>query len=526
MNDGVPLSARSFDEVSARSFDEVSARSLDEPASRRHAAAPMDALNVFAPLDPAHARHLALVAPGVAWTFADLVDLSRALAARLADRGVSTGSRVAFRASPSPEVLLVIVTLASMGATLVPIHPRLSPAEVRVLIDVTRPDVVLDDADRLLPSSAEMHTWRAAIAPQLSSRAPEMFAPPFAVVTTSGTTGRPKGAVLSRRAVIASAEASAKNLGWETDDRWLLAMPLAHVGGLSIITRCLHARRTVVLLPRFEPRLVLDAIRDLGVTLLSVVPAMLHALFEADAEGVLSRPRAILLGGAAAPKALLEECERRHARVLTTYGLTEACSQVTSQSPAPSAIRRGSGAPLPGVEVRIASNETPDTAPLPPNKTGRILIRGPVLFDGYLRPDGSVDPARTEDGWFETGDLGELDETGSLHVHVRRTDLIVTGGENVYPAEVEQAIERLPGVRKAAVFGVPDPRWGQLVAAAIEADPGISTTTLESRLTTTLAPFKRPRRWLVVPELPVTASGKLQRGSLLELFAASLRPPE
>ena len=484
----------------------------------------MDALSVFSPMDADTSRRIALLGPRVAWTYGELGDLARALAARLSDRGVTLGSRVALRAAPSPEVFLAIVTLAAMGATLVPIHPRLSPAEARVLVDVTRPDVVLDDADRLLPSTFEVQDWRAVVTPApASTRAGAADAAPFAIVTTSGTSGRPKGAVLSRRAMIASAEASAKNLGWQPDDRWLLCMPLAHVGGLSIVTRCLHARRAVVMLPRFEPRAVLDAIRDHEVTLLSVVPTMLDALFEADTEGVLARPRAILLGGAAAPKPLLDECARREVRVLTTYGLTEACSQVTCQSPRADARRAGSGAPLPGVEVRIASTATEATDALPPNETGRILIRGEVLFDGYLRPDG-IDPARTADGWFETGDLGELSESGSLHVHVRRTDLIVTGGENVYPAEVEQALERLPGVRRAAVFGVPDARWGQLVAAAIEADLGTSTLKLTDLLATTLAPYKRPRRWAVVTELPLTSSGKVQRGSLAERFGPSLRP--
>ncbi|MFO0586258.1 MAG: o-succinylbenzoate--CoA ligase [Polyangiaceae bacterium] len=506
-------------------------RAPDGAEGRLHAPAPMDALSLFSPMDAEESRRLALVAPGAAWTFGEMSELARALAARLEDRGVTRGSRVALRAAASPEVLLTIATLAAVGATIVPIHPRLSPAEARVLVDVTRPDAVLDDTDQLLPSPSEVQDWRAAVTPvPVSTRsAAEESAPPFAIVTTSGTSGRPKGAVLSRRAMIASAEASAQNLGWEPGDRWLLCMPLAHVGGLSIVTRCLHARRTIVMLPRFEPRAVLDTIRRHDVTLLSVVPTMLDALFEADTDGVLARPRAILLGGAAAPKPLLEECARRGVRALTTYGLTEACSQVTCQSPRePSpregAIRAGSGAPLAGVEVRIASTTTEDTAPVPANVTGRILIRGDVLFDGYLRAGGEVDPARVGDGWFETGDLGELDETGHLRVLVRRTDLIVTGGENVYPAEVEQALERLPGVRRAAVFGVPDARWGQIVAAAIVADPGTSTHKLTDLLSTTLAPYKRPRRWAVVEELPLTSSGKVQRGALAERFGPQLRP--
>src|SRR6185437_8373891 len=174
-------------------------------------------------------------------------------------------------------------------------------------------------------------------------------------VYTSGTTGRPKGAVLSRRAFVASAAASAANLGWRDDDRWLVCMPLAHVGGLSILTRCLAAGRTVVLEPRFDPDAVLAAIDRERVTLLSVVPTMLTALLERPAASALSRLRALLLGGAAAPFSLLETCARRGIPALATYGLTEACSQVTVQRLAqPLRAVPGSGQPLPGVEIRIA----------------------------------------------------------------------------------------------------------------------------------------------------------------------------
>ena len=513
----------------------------------------MDALSLFAPIDPADAQRAALVSPSVTWTFADLALSASALVRRLQARGLGSGARAALRASSSPETFLAIHALASLGVTIVPIHPRLSPAEVRVVLDVTRPDRVLEEAELTLPSPEEIHA--AGAPPFLSGTAESLSlsdtaeslslsgtaAAPFAIVCTSGTTGRPKGAVLSRRAFLAAAVASAQNLGWEDRDRWLLCMPLAHVGGLSIVTRCLVARRTVVMLPRFDPRLVLDAIRAYDVTLLSVVPAMLHALLDADHEGVLQRLRALLLGGAAAPASLLDACAHRGVRALTTYGLTEACSQVTSQAPRDPSIRRaGSGAPLPGLEIRIAPEASPAIAPpapvaastpaaasaaAAPGTVGRILVRGPSLFDGYLRPDGSVDPALSADGFFDTGDLGEIDEEGQLRVHARRTDLIVTGGENVYPVEVEQALERLPGVRRAAVFGVPDERWGQIVAAAIEPDPAAphDIKSLIDVLSTTLAAHKRPRRWAFVETLPLTPSGKLLRAGLADLYGPVLR---
>lgn len=204
----------------------------------------------------------------------------------------------------------------------------------------------------------------------------------------------------------------------------------------------------------------------------------------------------------------------------------------------PSIRESGCGAPLPGFDVRIAGPESDD--PLPTHHVGRILIRGSALFDGYLVASAPADsgdraPSRSAarapvaalspSGFFDTGDLGELDDRGQLHVHVRRTDLLVTGGENVYPIEIEHAIERFPGVRRAAVFGVPDDRWGQVVAAVVEPDPESppNLKQIVDLLSTRLAPHKRPRKWALVDELP-TSSGKLARAGLLALYEGRLRP--
>ncbi len=269
----------------------------------------------------------------------------------------------------------------------------------------------------------------------------------------------------------------------------------------------------MILEPRFDPDAVLAAIVNRQATLLSVVPTMLAALLERDHEGALAGLRAVLCGGAATPWALLEECGRRGVPALTTYGLTEACSQAASQAPrSPYVPERGSGRPLPGVEIRIDA--------------GRIHLRGPTLMSGYFRGEGRAPDTSSfdDDGWLDTGDLGEIDAAGRLHVHARRTDLIVTGGENVYPLEIEQCLEALPGVRRALVFGVPDARWGQLVAAAIEVDSAFDEAALAAAVTARLARHKRPRLIAVVAALAVTGSGKLVRASAAERYAANLRP--
>jgi O-succinylbenzoic acid--CoA ligase len=452
----------------------------------------------------------ALIAAGETLTFAALAARAATCSAALAASGVGPGSRVALIARNGLDTAVVIHAILDLGAVLVPIHPRLTAPEADVLLADASPVLTLREADLpslLLPRAPHPPPARPAPAPA-----------PLAILYTSGTTGRAKGAVLSRRAFVAAAAASAQNLGWTPDDRWLCAMPLCHVGGLSILTRCLLARRAVILEPRFDPDAVLASVIRERATLLSVVPTMLQALLERDAGNALAGLRALLLGGAGAPFSLLEECGRRGIPALTTYGLTEACSQVTVQRPSsPYRPERGSGVPLPGVDLRIVDGDD--------GGVGRIQVRGPTLMDGYFRgPDRPLDPGVDADGWFDTGDLGELDGRGALHVHARRSDLIVTGGENVYPLEIEERLESIPGVRRALVFGVPDERWGQIVAAALELAPGAALDPLAAAAAARMAPHKRPRLACVVDALPLTGSGKLERARVAERYARALRP--
>lgn len=329
-----------------------------------------------------------------------------------------------------------------------------------------------------------------------------------AVLYTSGTTGRARGAVLTRSALLASAQASAANLGWSDDDCWLLAMPVARVGGLSIATRCLAVRRAVALAPAFDAALLPQWIARYRVTQLSLVPTMLAMVLDAHPGWVPpGHLRLLLLGGAAASNRLLARAAERRLPIVVTYGCTETCSQVaaTPYDQRFDAAACGAGRPLPGVQLRVHE--------------GHIQVRGPMLMAGYLGQ-----PPLARDAWFDTGDLGELDAQGFLHLHARRADLIVTGGENVYPVEVERVLEACPGVHAAAVFGVADEVWGQTVAAALVAGahPPSDEALLE-HIVARLAPHKRPRRICFVPSLQHTAAGKLDRLALPALLPA-LRP--
>ncbi|WP_437514762.1 AMP-binding protein [Sorangium sp. So ce1099] len=472
------------------------------------------------------------VGPGGALRFGDLAPAVAAVCARLARAGVGQGARVALVAPNALGTVVVVHALLALGAVLVPIHPRLTAGEAGVLIDDARPDLVLREPELLAlldeaGSGLAAPGDRAPRAAEAAGVVPPDPAGDLAIVYTSGTTGRPKGAVLPRRAFLAAAAGSAANLGVRDDDRWLLCMPLCHVGGLSIVTRCLLARRAVILAPRFEPASVLASIVRDRATLLSVVPTMLLALLEADRDNVLARLRAVLVGGAGAPERALDECARRGVPALTTYGLTEACSQVTVQRPRDPRTREpGSGAPISGVELRVEGAGS--------DGVGRIEVRGPVLFRGYYRgPERAPELLVDGDGWFSTGDLGALDAAGRLHVAARRSDLIVTGGENVYPAEVEHVLASCAGVAGAVVFGVPDERWGQIVAAAIVLDqaapsgaalPPALLDDLAAAVAARLAPHKRPRRLCAAAALPVTPAGKLDRAGAAARFAAALAP--
>ncbi|MFO0605208.1 MAG: AMP-binding protein [Polyangiales bacterium] len=469
-------------------------------------------LSVFAAAREAPTRD-ALVWEGNAWSYATLAAATAAHCDALRALGVGSGARVAVQATNRPATVCSLLALMELGATAVVLHPRLTTAESQAQRDDAAPaiDYAPDDLAH------------AAALPAPTAHAPDDV---LAMLFTSGTSGRAKAALLPRRAFLASARASAANLGWRDDDRWLLCLPVCHVGGLSVLTRSLAARRCVVLHGRFDPAAILASVANDRATLLSVVPTMLRALLDADAAGDLARLRAVLVGGAATPMALLEACAQRRVRALTTYGLTEACSQVTTQrlppAGAPFVARAGSGPALEGVELAVVRD---DGSPCEVGEVGRIRVRGASVMAGYLGH------APLDGGWLDTGDLGSFDAERSLHVAARRTDLIVTGGENVYPAEVEASLCELPGVRAAVVFGEDDPVWGQRVAAAIVRDRTNDPRGDDAWLAAAwpvvvgaMAPHKRPRRACVLEELPARATGKVDRAAVAREAAPRLRP--
>lgn len=395
--------------------------------------------------------------------------------------GLRPGERVALAGLNRPGTAQALGAALRLGLTVVLLNRRLAADELRrqlaaaavrrLLADAEHPAAALADADAL-PAG-----FGAATAAGPCRGALVLF--------TSGTTGAPKAARLGAAAVRAAVAAHVEALRLSPADRWWLPLPLDHVGGAMGVLRCLAAGCGLILPPRF------DAGADLaGATGASVVPTMLARLCERG------RPwpaglRMLLTGGGPLPPALAARSAALGLAPAETYGLTEMGSMAALD-----------GLPVPGARVRADA--------------GRILVAGPMRFDGYEAGGVLAEPAAA---WHATGDLGEIAADGRLRIAGRVAELIVSGGENVAAPEVEAALEAHPAVAEAGVVGLPDPEWGEVVAAAVVARGALDAAELEAHLAARLAGFKRPRRWLLVPALPRTHTGKLRRAALRELFA-------
>jgi O-succinylbenzoic acid--CoA ligase len=500
---------------------------LPDPLARHAAAAP-------------HAP--ALITAERTWTWAELHAWADAVAVRLREVGVQAGDRVALLAGNTPAFVAIVHALPRLEAVLVPLNIRLTPAELawQVADSGARLVIAEEDRQRTDPQLAPMTQLSGAISrmqddgsalvlglssllePQPSALSPQpsppiLLAAPHTIIYTSGTTGRPKGAVLTLGNHWWSAVGSALNLGLHADDRWLAVLPLFHVGGLSILLRSVFYGIPVVLHERFDPVAVNAAIVEHRVTIVSVVAVMLQRMLAAQGEAPFPPwLRCVLLGGGPAPQPLLEACAAHNVPVVQTYGMTETASQAITLAPADALRKLGSaGRPLLPVEVRIVAENGVDA---PPAVVGEICLRGPNVTIGYHnRPDATAEALR--DGWFHTGDLGYLDTEGYLYVVDRRTDLIISGGENIYPAEVEAALLAHPAVAEAGVVGAFDAQWGSVPVAFVVLRPAVTPPDADELIAFVrqrLAAYKTPRRIVFVAELPRTASGKLRRNVLRE----------
>jgi o-succinylbenzoate---CoA ligase len=424
----------------------------------------------------------ALVTEASSVTYAELEAEATWVARRLAAYGLRREGLAALTMHPRREEVVLLHALMKLGAVALPLSPQLTEAERSAILTEERPAVDLNDAAELTQTEADLPLLGEHDMDDLQCR-----------ILTSGTSGTPRPVGLTYGNFLFSAVGSAFNIGVDPDDRWLCCLPLSHVAGLSIVLRSVIYGTTAVLLDGFEIEQVSSTLVNGEISLLSLVPTQLIRLLEAGAD--LSRPRAILIGGGPVPPDALREALDRGANVVQTYGMTEACSQVTTLATADAARKNGSaGRPLLTTHVRI--------------EDGEILVQGPTVSR----------EAVDADEWLRTGDLGHIDEEGFLYVTGRSSDVIVTGGENVMPAEVEAVLLSHPGVGDAAVVGRPDPEWQEAVCALVVLadDAEASEEELRSHCSSSLAGFKVPKQVDFVSSLPRTPSGKLLRGQLPE----------
>jgi malonyl-CoA/methylmalonyl-CoA synthetase len=330
------------------------------------------------------------------------------------------------------------------------------------------------------------------------------------IAFTSGTTGRPKGAMLDHGNLLAGARALVEAWEWTPDDRLLHALPMFHMHGLGAgINGSFTAGASMVVLPRFSPGAVVDALPAYGATMFFAVPTMYALMREAGSLEGLRGLRLLVSGSAPLDPVLFADVAAAAGQApVERYGMSETVMLVSN--PVRGERRAGSvGLPLPGVQLRLADG-------------GAVEVLGPNVFRGYWERMDATAEAFTDDGFFRTGDIGELDEDGYLHLVGRASDLIITAGYNVYPREVEDVVREHPAVLDVAVVGLPDPTWGETVAGfVVLGEPlGAVEAGLTALVDERLAAYKRPRRWIAVDELPRNAMGKVRRDVLRESAAA------
>jgi malonyl-CoA/methylmalonyl-CoA synthetase len=419
--------------------------------------------------------------------------------------GVQKGERVALQAQKSPDAVLIYLACKRLGAVFLPLNPAYTTDEVAFLVGDAEPAVFLDDAG--LAALVERSRTCADNFDDIDMQPDDLAA----LLYTSGTTGRPKGAMLTHGNLTSNAEVLRDLWGFTSDDVLLHALPIFHMHGLFVAINCVLASgSSMIFLPKFDVDAVLDALPRC--TVMMGVPTHYTRLLDDDRldRAVCASMRLFISGSAPMLPATHNAFRQRtgHA-VLERYGMTETA--MLTSNPLDGERRPGTvGLPLPGTDVRIADD-------------GVIEVRGPNVFAGYWRRPELATTEFTTDGWFRTGDIGMFDDGGYLSIVGRAKDLVISGGLNVYPREVEEVIDALPGVLESAVIGVPDPDLGEAVVAVVVAvgDRPLDPETIRAAARERLAGFKVPKRIEIVDALPRNAMGKVEKASLRKSFAST-----
>jgi fatty-acyl-CoA synthase len=435
---------------------------------------------------------------------------SDAWAAAFRAAGLRRGDRVATLTASSPEHVAVLLACAKLGLILLPLSWRLSPPELRYQLEDAEPSLLLVEEGSEELAEATGHPFRSLEETRLATRSVDVAREdvadddPLLLVYTSGTTGKPKGALLTHANCFWTNVGFDLTTGVSADDVVLQVLPQFHVGGWNVQgLLALWKGARLVLERQFDPERALRLIEEKRVTTMMGVPATY--LFMAQQPGFASADLSSLtravVGGAPMPEALLETWAARGAAIVQGYGLTEAAPNVLCLPPEEAVRKLGyAGRPYPFVEVRLASD-------------GELQVRGPNVFPGYWRNPEATAQAFTADGWLRTGDVAECDDEGFYRIKGRLKELYISGGENVYPAEVEAVLHEHPQVADAAVVGVPDERWGEVGLAFVVAE-GVGEEELRDWCLGRLARFKVPKSFRLVEELPRNSMGKVQKDEL------------
>jgi O-succinylbenzoic acid--CoA ligase len=470
------------------------------------------------------------------WTYSQLEQCVNDWAERLQALGLKSGDRVGLLLTNHPRYLIIVHALVKCEAIAVFLNIRQTTSEIDwqiedshtkylVCDEFTQPTansleeqfdnlslVVINSHSQKFPSSNEE---RSLLFPSSSGRAARgegliNLDNIQGIFYTSGTTGKPKAVPLTYQNHFHSAIASTLNLGINADDNWLICMPLFHVGGLAIVWRSVINGTAITLLPKFDEQEVLEALATEKVTLISLVPTMLSRLLQHPQAGNLQKLRGILLGGAPACSKLIEHCLQLNLPIMPTYGMTETASQITTLAAHKVKFKQGSsGLPLFGNQIRIVAE---DHTELPDGAIGQILVRGASVMTGYLNYPESKS---IQDGWLHTGDLGYCDRNGYLYVVSRRSDLIISGGENIYPSEIESILLEHSAIIEACVVGISDREWGESVAAVIVTEVELSLAEVRNFCEQkSLSRYKLPKSIHIWDSLPKSASGKLLRQNI------------
>ncbi|TWT12519.1 o-succinylbenzoate--CoA ligase [Planomicrobium sp. CPCC 101079] len=447
------------------------------------------------------------------WTFSEIDHVAQVYAGKLTAFGLQKNSRVAILAKSKPEFVFMMYACLHIGCEMVMLNERLSAVELAYQLEDSAAQFVLAD-DELIgkiedSNAISFSSIRTGESVEFEMQEEWEQGRTISIMYTSGTTGNPKGVRQTAENHFSSSVSSALNIGISPDDVWLCAMPLFHISGFSILMRSLLYGMGVRLYTKFDAQECAEELQEGTVTHMSVVGVTLERILSVlDEQKMMVSPKfkTMLAGGGPIPVAYIQRAEAYGISVLQTYGMTETSSQTTTLQPADAERKIGSsGKPLFLYKVRI------DGA-MNPGEVGEIHIRGPQVTPGYIGRYSDL-PVQ-EDGWLHTGDIGYLDDEGFLFVVDRRSDLIVSGGENIYPAEIEKVLLGHPAVREAGVCGMPSDEWGEVPAAFVVLNDEIELDELLAFCRKQLASYKLPKSIKSVASLPRNASNKLLRREL------------